>query len=211
MAEREVPATGWFVAIEGATGCGKSTLARRLAGPLDAQVSSDPFDRNPFLVQLAGTVDGRGEDIALVTELTFLALRVGELRRISALVGAGGRVVADWALVKTRVFPRLTLTPCDADRIEAACTLWEPGLRAPDLLIHLRADPSLLAQRIKSRGRDFEQHITLAELGRLSEMFSTVLSGLPVIEVDAGAFDAFDDTAVGALAGKILTHLSKGQ
>jgi len=202
-------AEGWYLAIEGATGCGKSTLAGRLAGPLGARLSSDPFDRNPFLTQNAGISGERGPDSALVSEMTFLALRIGELRRIAALVQAGGRVVADWALVKTRAFPRLTLTPCDADRIEAACTLWEPGLRAPDLLIHLNASPALLAERIRRRGRAFEQDITTTELARLSELFSTALSGMPVMKIDAASFDAFDNTAVAALAARILTHLTR--
>src|SRR6266567_4710999 len=117
-------AAGWYLAIEGATGVGKTTLAERLAPALSAVLFLDPFERNPFLTQL----DRRGADDWLAAELTFLGLRIAQLRQIEANLWVGVVVVADWALAKTQVLPRTTLAPADADRVEAACSLWQPIL-----------------------------------------------------------------------------------
>jgi hypothetical protein len=196
-------ARGWYLAIEGPTGVGKTTLAGRLAPLLAADLFLDPFDANPFLTQITGDRQPPGSDMALVAELTFLALRVAELRRIHAALCSGRNVIADWALAKTMVFPRTTLPAGDAERIEAACRLWEPHLSVPDLIIYLHADPAVLAARISRRGRAFEQAITLTELGRLTGLFGAALCGLPVLPVDAAAFDVFDDTTVTALARRL--------
>ena len=142
--------------------------------------------------------------MALAREMTFLALRVMELRRISVAVNSGADVVADWALAKTRVFPCTALAPDDADRVEATCGLWAPSLCVPDLIIYLHASPDVLVGRIASRGRAFEQAITTGELAYLTALFGVALRGLPILPVDATAFDVFDDAMVTALARQII-------
>jgi deoxyadenosine/deoxycytidine kinase len=176
---------------------------------LGAVVFCDPFERNPFLTR-RGNIEAefRGE-VPLATEMTFLALRIAQLRRIGATLQAGINVITDWALVKTRVFPRMALAPDDADCVEAACGLWQPGLCVPDLLIHLRAGPAVLAARIAGRGPTFEQHIGTAELAHLNAQFDVVPDGLPVLPVDASSFNVFDDTAVTTLAGQITALIAR--
>lgn len=194
-------AAGWYLAIEGAAGVGKTTLAERLAPALSAVLFLDPFERNPFLTQL----DRRGADDWLAAELTFLGLRIAQLRQIEANLRVGVVVVADWALAKTRVFPRTTLAPADADRVEAACSLWQPILPVPDLILHLRAGPGVLAARITRRGRAFERTITAAELAAQAVLLEVALTGLPVMALDAGIFNVFDAAAVAALAAEITS------
>ena len=58
--EAMVMASGWYLAIEGATGAGKTTLAKRLAPALTAVLFLDPFGRNPFLTQLAADTPAIG-------------------------------------------------------------------------------------------------------------------------------------------------------
>ena len=110
-----------FVAIEGPTGVGKTTLATRLATALGAQAVLDPFEANPFLTQLF-TDPEPTEALALRAELTFLALRVAQLREIADLLTAGRSVVADWALLKQPIFAATTLDPDDAARVVATVT-----------------------------------------------------------------------------------------
>lgn len=197
------PVRGWYLAVEGPTGAGKTTLTWRLAPLLAAEMFLDPFDANPFLTHCPYSGQLPSRDIALATEMTFLALRVIELRRIGTVLDSGTDVVADWALAKTRVFPRTTLAPDDADRIEAACGLWAPSLSVPDLVICLHASPDVLAGRIASRGRAFERAITTWELAHLSALFRVAFRDLPILPVDAAAFDVFDDAMVTALAREI--------
>jgi NADPH:quinone reductase-like Zn-dependent oxidoreductase/deoxyadenosine/deoxycytidine kinase len=202
---RATTGQGWYLAIEGPTGAGKTTLARRLAPLLAAEISLDPFDANPFLAAMAGGTRRQAPGSALASEMTFLALRVAELRGIGKILRSGTDMVADWALAKTRVFPHMTLSPADAQRVQASCRLWEPGLPEPDLIIYLHADPHVLMTRISRRGRPFERAITSAELGRLSALFSTALCDLPVLPIDAAAFDVSDDAAVTSLVQHLRT------
>jgi deoxyadenosine/deoxycytidine kinase len=71
-----------FVAVEGPTGAGKTTLAARLAPVLAAVVTLDPFDAVPSLPELLAS-DAPDGALAVQVELTMLAHRLAQLRRIA--------------------------------------------------------------------------------------------------------------------------------
>jgi deoxyadenosine/deoxycytidine kinase len=196
--------------VEGPTGVGKSTLVRRLPSWISAEPIFDPFDANPFFGEThessGGIAAGRR---ALLAELTFLALRITQLREIAAMLAAGRSVVADWAMVKQPIFAALTLGDIDRDRIVGTCAIWADDLPKPDLLIYLRADARALRERIVGRGRAIEADIDEAYLTLLSSVFDSELSHHPgpVMIVDAAAFDVFDDEAVAELADRIQRKL----
>ncbi|WP_233512341.1 deoxynucleoside kinase [Micromonospora deserti] len=93
-----------FGARSGTAGVDKTTLAGRLAARLDATLMLDPFADNPYLPQLYAEAEHATDDLALKVELTFIALRVAQLRRIKMITRTGGRIVADWAMVQQRIF-----------------------------------------------------------------------------------------------------------
>jgi deoxyadenosine/deoxycytidine kinase len=196
--------------VEGPTGVGKSTLARRLPSWISAEPIFDPFDANPFFgathESSGGTSPGRS---ALLAELTFLALRIAQLREIAAMLAAGRSIVADWALAKQPVFAALSLGDIDRDRIAETCAIWADDLPKPDLLIYLRADARTLRERISDRGRPIEADINETYLTLLSDVFDSELSHHPgpVMIVDAAAFNVFDDKTVAQLADRIQREL----
>ena len=70
-----------YVVVEGPVGAGKTSLARQLAGYLDADTLLEAPDENPFLARFY-------EDMprfALPTQLNFLFQRVDQLRGLSQL------------------------------------------------------------------------------------------------------------------------------
>jgi deoxyadenosine/deoxycytidine kinase len=206
----KVPRRPRFIAVEGPTGVGKSTLVRRLPSWLSADPIFDPFDANPFFgathESSGGTTAARS---ALPAELTFLALRIAQLREIAAMLAAGRSIVADWALAKQPIFAALTLGEVDRDRIARTCAIWADDLPRPDLLIYLRADARILRERIAGRGRAIEAEIDEAYLTLLCGLFDSELSHYPgpVMIVDAAPFDVFDDEAVAKLASRIQREL----
>jgi deoxyadenosine/deoxycytidine kinase len=66
-------------------------------------------------------------------------------------------------------------------------------LPSPDVIIYLRASPQFLLRRIRSRGRDFEQGITLEYLRGLHEAYEDWVerasTTLPFLIIDAESFD----------------------
>lgn len=113
-----------FTAIEGATGVGKTTLATRLSEQLGVSVALDPFDQNPFLSGYYRTAPGQRASAALPMEMSFLALRVGALRGIAGSLSQGCPIVADWALIKSRVFAARTLSAADGELFTQTLDLW---------------------------------------------------------------------------------------
>jgi deoxyguanosine kinase len=174
----------FFIAVEGPTGVGKTTLVNRLS-PQEAAA------------------------LGLLTELTFVALRVAQLREIRSQLAGGGCVLADWSMIKHAAFAAATLAPADRDRVAQTCALWTSDVPSPDLLIHLRADPATLSARVAGRGRQMERGLTDAYFSALSAAFDAVLSasGVPVLTVDAARLDVFDDSALARLAEQMFQVL----
>jgi deoxyguanosine kinase len=193
-----------YVAIEGPTGAGKTTLAERLALALGAIAVLDPFEANPFLTGLL-TSEQPAAPLALRAELTFLALRVAQLREVAGLLAAGHSVVADWALLKQPIFAAATLDPADAARVAATVDVWAGSLPAPDVLIGLSAPTATLHSRVRQRGRDIEAGLTSAQLAALATAFEAAYAAWhrPLIRVNAATFDVFDKQHVHELAAGV--------
>ncbi|MGH3327942.1 MAG: deoxynucleoside kinase [Streptomycetales bacterium] len=203
---------GMFIAVEGPTGVGKTTLAAHLAAALDGKAAFDPFELNPFLPQLLAAGETAGAELALRVELTFFALRVAQLRRIKAILASGTSVVTDWALIKQPIFAATTLSPEDSTRVTMTCQLWAEGLPAPDLLIGLSASTAVLRARVRQRGREMECALNDGQLAALSAAFDHAYArwSRPLILLDAATFDAFDArdlTELVAEARQLLTSL----
>jgi deoxyadenosine/deoxycytidine kinase len=169
----------------------------KLSTVLDATPMLDPFEQNPFLSQLlAGGAPAEEPELALRVELTFLALRIAQLRRIDAVLAAGRGVVTDWALFKQPIFAATTLDPADTACVADTMQLWVGSLPTPDLLIGLSAPASVLRRRVRQRGRDLEAGLTGIQLEALSAAFAHAYTRWdgPLIRLDTTGFDVSTTT-----------------
>ncbi len=177
-----------FIVIEGPIGVGKTTLCRRLARTLDAELLLEQAQDNPFLPKFYEDP----QSAALPAQLFFLFQRVEQVRALYQADLFTRRRVADFMLAKDPLFARLTLNERSLRLYRQAYDLLSPQAPVPDLVIYLQAPVDVLLERIAKRGISYEQVITAEYLERLSESYQEFFNGYdatPLLIVDASAID----------------------
>jgi deoxyadenosine/deoxycytidine kinase len=175
------------IAIEGPIGAGKSSLARRLAAHLGAELLLEKPEENPFLERFYAD----GSRYAFQTQLFFLFQRVEQYRALAQPGMFTPRIVSDFMFAKDALFARLTLSDEEYRLYLQIHQQVAPQLPAPDLVVWLQAGPPALQQRIQRRGIGMEQAIPDAYLERLSQAYAEHFErepGLPVLAVDTEGF-----------------------
>jgi deoxyadenosine/deoxycytidine kinase len=154
--------------VEGPIGAGKTSLARRLAARLGADLVLEQPEENPFLARFYDDM----ARYALPVQLFFLFQRVRLLEPLAQTDMFARPVVADFLLDKDPLFARLTLSADELalyEKIYAALKLRAP---VPDLVIYLQAQPAVLIERVQRRAARYESEISEDYLARLAEGYA---------------------------------------
>ncbi len=145
-----------LIAIEGAIGAGKTSLARRLAAHLGAELLLEQPDDNPFLARFYA----EGARHALATQLCFLFQRIDQFRDLAQPDLFQSGTVADFLFDKDPLFARLTLSDDELQLYERIYATLKPQAPLPDLVVFLQAPVSVLQARIERRSRPYERSLT---------------------------------------------------
>jgi deoxyguanosine kinase len=156
------------IVVEGPIGAGKTSLARRLATRMDAELVLEKADENPFLPRF---YEDRRR-YALPVQLFFLVSRVEQARRLGQGELFTPATVADFMLDKDLLFARLTLDEAEFRLYRQLYDGLKPQAASPDLVIYLQANPATLAERVKKRGRHYERQLGEPYLKDLTEAYS---------------------------------------
>lgn len=177
-----------YIAVEGAIGVGKTTLARRLAASLDATLLLEQPDDNPFLPRFYRDPAAS----AFATQMTFLLQRAGQVEQLHQRDLFARHCVADFMFEKDRLFAELTLSPTDLSLYTRVFERLSFELPRPDRLVYLTAPLDLLMSRIARRGREYEEPIEPTYVETLAQAYARWFHDIcevPVIEIDTSRLD----------------------
>ncbi len=156
------------IVVEGPIGAGKTSLARRLAARLSADLVLEQPAENPFLARFYQDMPR----YALPTQLFFLFQRARMLEPLAQPDMFGRAVVADFLIDKDPLFARLTLSGDELALYQKIYESLRPQAPAPDLVVYLQAQPATLVERVKRRAAGFERGIGEEYLSLLAESYA---------------------------------------
>ena len=189
----ELPAQRYIV-VEGPIGVGKTSLAKRLAGSLEAEMVLEQDAQNPFLERFYKNPKAG----ALPAQLFFLFQRAQQLGTLKQQDLFAPRRVADYLFEKDRLFASLTLDAAEMALYEQVASRLDVDPPKPDLVVYLQAPVEILLGRIAKRGIGYESGIDSAYLGRLNDAYARFFheyDRAPLLIVNAANIDPVQNQA----------------
>jgi deoxyadenosine/deoxycytidine kinase len=181
------------IAIEGPIGVGKSSLARRLAAHMGAELMLEKAEDNPYLERFYNDVPG----YAFQTQVFFLFQRMRQVRELAQPGMFSKAVVSDFTLANDGLFARMNLSDEEYRLYSQMYAQVSQQLPQPDLVIWLQAMPPALMQRIRQRGIAMEQRIDPAYLQRLCDAYAAhfqTFDSAPLMVINSEHFNPVERT-----------------
>jgi deoxyadenosine/deoxycytidine kinase len=199
-----------FIAVAGNVGVGKSTLTHLLSEYLYWEPFYEAVDDNPYLADFYKDM----RTWSFHSQVYFLSRRLSHHRQI---IERPGTVIQDRCVYEdAEIFARnLQLQGHMTDRdwrsywdlYQTVITILPP----PDLVIYLQASVPVLHERIRQRGRDYEQEISLEYLTQLNDLYETWVEGFTLCPVLTVPTDNLNFVAVNShlelIASRVLEKL----
>ena len=182
------------IVIEGPIGVGKSSLARKLAARLGADLLLEQPEENPFLGRFYADMPG----YAFQTQLFFLFQRLKQMQAAAQPGMFASAVVGDFLFAKDALFARLTLSDDEFRLYSQMYAQIAPQVREPDLVVWLQASPETLLQRIRRRAIGMELGLTAEYLQRLCDAYVEYFhayGGAPVFAIGTEHFNPVERDA----------------
>jgi deoxyadenosine/deoxycytidine kinase len=167
---------------------GKTSLARCLAGELNARLIFERVEDNPFLTKF---YDDRRTH-AFQNQIFFLLSRYQQQRELVQQELFAQNTVADYLFAKDKIFATLTLTEEELNLYQQIYRLLNPRIPKPDLVIYLQANLETLYKRIKKRDKSYERNVSadyLEEVARAYNEFFFRYDETPLLVVNTSEID----------------------
>ena len=180
-----------FVAVAGNIGVGKTTLVQKLCDNLDWTPFFEPESENPYLADFYKDM----QTWAFHSQVFFLARR---LRAHKDLCVHPGSVIQDRSVYEDaeifahNLYKQKRIEERDYQTYRELYQALVEFLPPPDLVLYIRASVPTLQQRIKKRGRDYEEKIDPAYLNQLNVLYEHWITDFqlcPVLTVPGDDLD----------------------
>ena len=158
------------IAVSGNIGCGKTTLAEKLAKHYNWTPLYESVDHNPYLKDFY-------EDMtrwAFHLQIYFLNSRFNQVHQIRAserTIIQDRTIYEDAHIFAANLHKSKHISDRDYQSYLDIFNSMINFVKPPDLLIYLKADIPKLVQQIQKRNRDFEYNIKLDYLRTLNEHY----------------------------------------
>jgi deoxyadenosine/deoxycytidine kinase len=182
---------GKLVLVAGNIGTGKTSLTERLGDRLGWKTAYESVIDNPYLGDFYRSMDSWSFHL----QVYFLGHRAEQHLN---LVQDESSAIADRSIYEdAKIFARAlyhqgSMTERDYLAYRRVFNLVVDHLPEPDLLIYLTAPPELLLERIRSRGREIEEGISLEYLSLLDSFYQDWLETFdlcPVLTIKSDDLD----------------------
>jgi deoxyguanosine kinase len=200
----------FYLAIEGAIGVGKTTLARLLGREFGAELLLEVFEENPFLSDFYAD----RERYAFQTQIFFLLSRYRQQYQVIQQTLTESSLVSDYTFAKDRLFAELNLADDELAMYRRVHAILAEKLILPDLVVYLRAGADVLMERIAVRDRRYERGMSrdyIDRLGAAYEHFFARYTDAPVLPIDTDGLNYVRDAeALAYVVGRVRSALAEG-
>lgn len=183
------------IAVIGNIASGKTTASKILADALKAELVTEPFINNPFLSHFVKDK----KRWAFATELYFLRDRLKQHQDVKKLLAKNHVIVDAGMLMGTWIYSRNQFMQgfLTASEWQFYLDLHQDLKKEyidENLIVYIKAPPSVSLKRIQKRGREFEKDYDLTYLSqlndRLEELKAKLLhENIPLLECNSQSCD----------------------
>jgi deoxyadenosine/deoxycytidine kinase len=188
------PNSSRYIAVEGPIGVGKTSLARKLAESLSAELLLEEVYENPFLERFYRD----GQSAALPAQMYFLFARARQIEVLRQADLFASVRVSDYLFAKDQLFAELNLTPDELRLYNQVVETLNVDAPVPDLVIYLQSSVDVLLERIARRDVAFERAIDARYLDKVTDAYSRFFHEYddgPLLIVNASQIDPINNPA----------------
>ena len=153
-----------YIAIEGAIGVGKTTLAKKISDTVKCETLFEDYVTNPFLKDFYD----HNQLNSFSTQVYFLLRRIEQSIEVK---DTKNLLISDFYFGKDELFARLNLTQVEYAMYQELREKLDFNPPVPDLIIYLQAPTDILLERIKNRGLDLERNIKKKYIDSINEIY----------------------------------------
>ena len=193
-----------YIAIEGAIGVGKTTLAKKISDTVKCKTIFEDYVTNPFLKDFYDN----NQLNSFSTQVHFLLRRLEQSIEVKSTENL---LISDFYFGKDEIFAKLNLTQAEYAMYQELRKKLDFNHPIPDLIIYLQAPSEILLERIKKRGLDIERNIKKEYIDSVNEIYMKHFheySASPVLIINTSNVNINNETDYQILIEEISSDIN---